>query len=90
VNINCDIADMTEITFKAAQALARVDGESLEALARRCRDTAGSAQACETASANGLAVLSRILEITRVNITLLGRLRACDTSLFEYGSSRNW
>jgi hypothetical protein len=89
VNSSCEIVDLREICFEAARALARVDGEGLEGLACRCRDAGSSGEDSETAPPGCLVVLARVLEITRANIALLGRLRDSDTSPLEYGSTGN-
>ena len=91
------LADMKEqpalrehrtLAMEAVDALARMDADRLEDLARRCRALdAGPERATVAGFANlgrDLAALMRILEATRGNAGLLQRLRGLGSSEVEY------
>jgi hypothetical protein len=81
-----------DIAIEAVNALARMDAERLEELARRCRALdPGPERATSAALANQkreLAVLARVLEATRSNASVIRRLRASGSQDIEYRCER--
>jgi hypothetical protein len=79
--------ELKQMVAEASRALALLDAERLEELARACcalnrprlDHLEVSRQAREAAS--GLAVFARVLDATRANLTVMNRLRA----LHHYG-----
>lgn len=89
--------EMKELVREATAALARLDAERLEELARCCqalnrdrkkrpeaRDRAEVAQQAREA-AGEFAVFTRVLEATRTNLEVMTRLRAFKQEELEYG-----
>jgi len=94
---------LRELVVEASQALARLDAARLEELALSCRAlnremaAAGDAdrarlrsQALESAS--DMAVLGRVLEVTRSNLQVMCRLRELRRGRVEYSEAqaRGW
>ena len=93
--------EMKELVREASAALARLDAERLEELARCCqalnRDlrrrqgTQGRNELATTlvaqvrAAAGEFVVFTRVLEATRVNLEVMMRLKAFQQEQLEYG-----
>jgi hypothetical protein len=83
--------ELKEIVAEASQALALLDADRLEELARACqalnRDHAELAQQAREAreAAGGMAVLARVLDATRSNLHVMHRLRELRMGAVEYG-----
>jgi hypothetical protein len=89
-----DGRQLRELVTAASQALAHLDAEQLEELAHCCRllndwgaegrvdGRTLTLQAHEAAAE--MAVLGRVLEATRSNLYVMGRLRAPGSSRMEY------
>jgi hypothetical protein len=89
-----DGRQLRELVTAASRALAHLDAEQLEELAHCCRllndcrpegkdDGRALAQQAREAAAE-MAVLGRVLEATRSNLYVMGRLRAPGSSRMEY------
>jgi hypothetical protein len=89
--------EMKELVREATTALARLDAERLEELARCCqalnrdwkkrpeaRDKAEWARQAQEATGE-FAVFTRVLEATRTNLKVMTRLRAFRREELEYG-----
>lgn len=92
---------MCRILTDAADALARLDAERLEQLASSCQGFFCSVEPADIAScvalkdivraASGeMGMLARLLEVTRINLDILSRLRTCRTNELEYGIHPYW
>jgi hypothetical protein len=89
--------EMKELVREASAALARLDAERLEELARCCqalnRDLRKKPDAHERAAlaaqareaAGEFVVFTRVLEATRANLDVMLRLRAFQQEQLEYG-----
>ncbi|HEY3703673.1 MAG TPA: hypothetical protein VGL22_01340 [Terracidiphilus sp.] len=73
--------ELKQIVWEASRALALLDAERLEELARACqalnRDHVERAEAAHQArdAAGQMAVFARVLDATRANLTVMNRLR---------------
>jgi hypothetical protein len=86
---------LRELVAEASCALARLDTARLEELALSCEalnrgldemsaeEKASLAQEARKA-ASGMSVLARVLEATRSNLRVMGRLRELRTAMLEY------
>ncbi len=89
--------EMKELVREASAALARLDAERLEELARCCqalnRDLGNTPDASDRAmlitqvreAAGEFVVFTRVLEATRTNLEVMMRLRAFQQEQLEYG-----
>jgi hypothetical protein len=94
--------EMKELVREASAALARLDAERLEELARCCqalnrdlRKTPAEDRAALAAQAREAAgefvVFTRVLEATRTNLEVMKRLRAFQQEQLEYGArAHHW
>ncbi len=73
--------ELKQIVFEASRALALLDADRLEELARACqalnRDHLGRAERARQVreAAGGMAVFARVLDATRGNLQVIERLR---------------
>jgi len=94
---------MKELVVEASRALARLDADRLEELARSCQalnralppttPEQGKALAAEARDAAGeMAVFRRVLEATEANLSVMNRLRELRAGRLEYGvqPGRGW
>lgn len=85
--------ELKQIVSEASRALALLDAGRLEELARACqalnRDHLVRAEAARQArdAAGGMAVLARVLDATRANLTVMNRLRALRQGDLSYEPS---
>ena len=90
------LLELKEVAEEASQALGRLDAERLEGLAISCHElnscltdgnglerAAQSREAGEAARA--MAMLARVMEATRANISLLNRIKDLCAGPMEYG-----
>jgi hypothetical protein len=90
--------EMKELVREASAALARLDAERLEELARCCqalnRDLRKRPEAVDRAAlvaqareaAGEFVVFTKVLEATRVNLEVMRRLKAFQQEQLEYGA----
>lgn len=92
-------ATLKEVVAEASRALANLDADRLEELARSCRvlgsdlvlsepgtRAAVARQARE--AAGGMAIFARVLEATRANLNVMNRLRHLRGNGLEYSESQ--
>ena len=87
--------ELKEIVAEASQALALLDAGRLEELARACqalnRDHARVAERVREArdAAGGIAMLARVLDVTRSNLQVMRRLCELRMGAVEYGEPKS-
>ena len=89
---------LKQIVSEASRALALLDADRLEELARACRalnrDRQERAEMARQAreAACGMAVFARVLDVTRDNLSVMNRLRALRMGEISYepSASRPW
>jgi hypothetical protein len=85
--------ELKQIVSEASRALAQLDAERLEELARACQAlnrgcVEGAAAARQARDAAGeMAVFARVLDATRANLTVMNRLRALRQGAMFYEPS---
>lgn len=85
--------ELKQIVTEASRALALLDAERLEELARACqalnRDHLVGAEAARQArdATGGMAVFARVLDATRANLTVMNRLRELRQGAMTYEPS---
>ncbi len=86
---------LKQIVLEASQALAQLDADRLEELARSCAalnrdwriaDAVEHAELTRQASesADDMAIFARVLEVTRANLAVMSRLRDLRQGRIEY------
>ena len=89
---------LKELVVEASQALARLDADRLEELARSCEalnrevkqageEEYAALKICVRESAKEMAILAHVLEATRANANVMNRLRELREGRLEYAAT---
>jgi hypothetical protein len=89
---------LKELVVEALQALARLDADRLEELARSCEalnrevkqageEEYAALKICVRESAKEMAILAHVLEATRANVNVMNRLRELREGRLEYAAT---